>query len=265
MKNGASRASGASVPARGRRREGDACGRGPERIALPALVMGTLRNSTSGATFDLLAETRIGRGAGNDLALTSGSVSKTHALVRWRGDAFVLRDTGSTNGTWLGRNRLAEGQELPLAVGNVLVFGSDGETWDCVDVTPPATGSVLATDRLRYALAACALHVGPPNTVLLIAGEQRHKLALSPGEYNVVRALAEQRRSDRDDGVAREGWVIRKDFGDEVCSSVQTLNQHIKRIRAKVQDLDVLAEDGSAFFEQVDGEIRLGVSDVRVE
>jgi hypothetical protein len=43
------------------------------------------------------------------------------------------------------------------------------------------------------------------------------------------------------------------------------LNQHIKRIRDKVQDLDVLAEDGSAFFEQVDGEIRLGVSDVRID
>src|SRR5688572_6327738 len=100
--------------------------------------MGTLRNSRSGAMFELLAETRIGRGAGNDLALSSTSVSKTHALVRWRGDAFVLRDTGSTNGTWLGRNRLNEGQEFRLEVGSVLVFGSDEETWDCVDVLPPA-------------------------------------------------------------------------------------------------------------------------------
>jgi hypothetical protein len=227
--------------------------------------MGTLRNASSGARFELLAETRIGRGPGNDLALTSTSVSKTHALVRWRGDAFVVRDTGSTNGTWLDRARLSEGQELPLRVGQVLAFGSEDELWDCLDVAPPASGGVLATDRLRYALAACSLHVGPPNSVSLIAGEQRHKLVLSPGEYNVVRALAEQRRTDRDAGVSREGWVIRKDFGDEVCSSVQTLNQHIKRVRSKVQDLDVLAEDGSAFFEQAEGEIRLGVSDIRVD
>lgn len=227
--------------------------------------MGALKNLRTGLVVELPSELRIGRGPGSELQLSGAGVSKAHALVRWRGDAFVARDTGSTNGTWLNQKRLGEGQELPLQAGDVLEFGGKDEAWQCVDVAPPPTGAALLTDRLRHALAECELHVGAPNTAQLIAGGQAHRLSLSPGEYNMVRGLSEQRLADRAGGVSREGWVIRKDFGDQYCGSVLTLNQHIKRLRDKVRDLDVLADDASLIIEQVEGEIRIGVPALRVD
>jgi pSer/pThr/pTyr-binding forkhead associated (FHA) protein len=227
--------------------------------------MGRLRNERTGAVFELLAETAIGRGAGSDLLLSSSKTSKGHALVRWTGGAFLVRDKGSTNGTWLNQKRLTEGQDLPLGVGDVLEFGGQDEAWRCIDLAPPAGAPALATDRLRHSLQESTLHVGPPNTIRLIAGGQPYRLSLSPGEYNVVRALAEQRVTDRAQGVSREGWAIRKDFGEEICGSVLTLNQHLKRLRDKVRDLDVLAEDATHIIEQADGEIRLGVPQIIVD
>lgn len=43
----------------------------------------------------------IGRTEGNDVAIDQGNVSRQHAEVVRRGGAWLLRDLGSTNGTWL--------------------------------------------------------------------------------------------------------------------------------------------------------------------
>lgn len=186
-------------------------------------------------------------------------------MLRWTGAAFVLRDLGSTNGTWVNQKRLAQGQGRPLQVGDSLMFGNLEECWTCVDVSPPPGAAVLVTDRLRWPLSDASLHVGPPNVIVLEVGEQPYPMELSPGEYDVLSALAAQRLRDRALGVQREGWVLRKDFGEETCKNVMTLNQHIKRFRDKVRELDVLAEDASQIIEQTVGEIRIGVSRIRID
>ena len=50
----------------------------------------------------------IGRRADNDLALDFERVSRQHARLERQGAAFILRDLGSTNGTWLGTGRVDE-------------------------------------------------------------------------------------------------------------------------------------------------------------
>ena len=54
------------------------------------------------------AVTRIGRGVSADVHLDHPTVSRRHALVVRRGDALVLLDDRSMNGTWLNGERIGE-------------------------------------------------------------------------------------------------------------------------------------------------------------
>jgi pimeloyl-ACP methyl ester carboxylesterase len=45
---------------------------------------------------------------GNELVVDHERVSRKHARIERRGENFVLRDLGSTNGTWIGENRVDE-------------------------------------------------------------------------------------------------------------------------------------------------------------
>lgn len=63
---------------------------------------------------------RIGRKAGNDLVLADEKTSGVHAEVVLEGDRHVLRDLGSTNGTFLDGKRVTE---IVLTPGDVVTIG----------------------------------------------------------------------------------------------------------------------------------------------
>lgn len=63
----------------------------------------------------------IGRQADNDLVLDLARVSRRHARIERRGDAFVLRDLESTNGTFVAGKRLE--QEQFLRPGDTISVG----------------------------------------------------------------------------------------------------------------------------------------------
>lgn len=70
--------------------------------------------------------TRLGRALGNDVVIPDARVSRFHAELRLEDGAFVLRDLGSTNGTWVAdepidQRRLREGERISLG-GFVLTF-----------------------------------------------------------------------------------------------------------------------------------------------
>jgi pSer/pThr/pTyr-binding forkhead associated (FHA) protein len=54
----------------------------------------------------------IGRGTHNDVVINDASVSDAHARLQYRDDAWYLADIGSTNGTYVGGQRIAAEQEL---------------------------------------------------------------------------------------------------------------------------------------------------------
>ena len=62
----------------------------------------------------------IGRGDRTDVSIPDESVSVQHALIERRGKDYVIRDTGSTNGLWLGKGRV---EEHRLRDGDVLRLG----------------------------------------------------------------------------------------------------------------------------------------------
>ncbi len=62
----------------------------------------------------------IGRGRRNDVQIADESVSQHHALIDRRGDGYQIRDLGSRNGLWLGKERI---EEHNLGEGDVLSMG----------------------------------------------------------------------------------------------------------------------------------------------
>jgi hypothetical protein len=78
-------------------------------------------------TFPLTrAVTRIGRGSDTDVRLEDPGVSRHHAEIRVAGSDVVLRDLGSTNGTYVNGTLVAE---QPLRDGAVITIGSTNLTF----------------------------------------------------------------------------------------------------------------------------------------
>src|SRR5438270_13853745 len=93
-------------------------------MAQPA-VLNVIGGADRGRQYELvLPETRIGRGADQDLVLADIAVSRRHITVHAEGARFRLRDLGSGNGTLVNGQRidtviLNDGDQIEL--GNTLM------------------------------------------------------------------------------------------------------------------------------------------------
>jgi hypothetical protein len=111
---------------------------------------------------------RIGRKPGNDLVLPDEKTSGVHAEVVPEGDRHVLRDLGSTNGTFLDGKRVTE---IVLTPGDVVTIGRLRVQFRAADAGAAEAAAVgvtrLDTGRLRgrggsagLLLAVLALAIG---------------------------------------------------------------------------------------------------------
>ncbi len=125
----------------------------------------------------------IGRGEGSDLPLIDATVSREHARIERRGNAWLVTDLGSANGTWVNRARVASAtlrEGDVVGIGNrVLVFTHE----------EPATAPQVTVDFRAGELS-------PEATAAVIAA--RDVLVLYPsaeevieGSYDVLRQMLE--------------------------------------------------------------------------
>lgn len=98
--------------------------------------VGQLLDRQAGRSFYLEPEHVIGRSLTSALVIDDPLVSSHHAVLRWTGEHWELRDLGSRNGSWIDGVRVAG---LPQAVqlGAHLSFGNTTTTWELVDNDPP--------------------------------------------------------------------------------------------------------------------------------
>jgi pSer/pThr/pTyr-binding forkhead associated (FHA) protein len=84
----------------------------PRRAATPLRLPGTAQLETARLT--------LGRGSGCTLVLDDITVSRRHAELVVRDGAWILRDLGSSNGTWVNGRRVVEAE---VRSGDVVVLG----------------------------------------------------------------------------------------------------------------------------------------------
>jgi len=104
--------------------------------------VGSIREAGSSVVQILQPEFLIGRASASSLRLGARYVSAQHALIRWAGSMWELKDLGSRNGTFLDDVRMKSGSELPLRVGSRIFFGKPDQTWEVVSDDPPCVMAV---------------------------------------------------------------------------------------------------------------------------
>lgn len=89
-------------------------------------------------------EMTLGRADENDIVIRVAEVSRKHAVLSKQQEGYLLRDLGSTNGTFVDRKRiggkylLKPGDTIMLGDAVHLRYGSELETVDPLEDTPPA-------------------------------------------------------------------------------------------------------------------------------
>ncbi len=83
----------------------------------------------------------LGRGASNDFKIEDGSVSGSHCQIIVEDGATIIKDMGSTNGTYVNRSKVMESRlesGQPLRLGSVdMIFHTDGPDAVTTHIVPP--------------------------------------------------------------------------------------------------------------------------------
>jgi DNA-binding NtrC family response regulator len=136
------------------------------------VVDGPSRGATASIT---TGSARIGSAAGNDLTIADPTVSRVHCELTQRGDTLVLRDLGSTNGTWVEGVRLRDGDVPPGAIVRVgsSAFRVDvGQEASFVELSRRTSfGELVGASMEMRRLYAVLERVASTDATVLVEGE----------------------------------------------------------------------------------------------
>jgi hypothetical protein len=99
--------------------------------------MGAIREQATGQIRQLEPEHLIGRAPVCGLRINQKFVSAQHAILRWTGERWDLKDLGSRNGTFLNGTRIKAGEDHAVPPGSIIAFGKSEQQWELVDESAP--------------------------------------------------------------------------------------------------------------------------------
>jgi predicted component of type VI protein secretion system len=115
---------------------------------MPRLVL--LSEGFTGRSYELKTDkTTVGRLSDNAFEIPEASVSSHHAEILMRGNDVIIKDLGSTNGTFINGEKI---EEAPLKPGQILRFGMIEmrlETGQAPAPAPAAAAAATAKKQLE--------------------------------------------------------------------------------------------------------------------
>lgn len=150
--------------------------------------MGTLIQGET--TIALASRNDVGRSPTCTLRLHGRRVSSLHARVIWSGAAWLLRDLGSTNGTFIDGMRLPPGIDRPLQPGNQVAFGNPVAVWVVGDTDPP-NAMAVCEETAETVTAQGGLLTLPP-------GDEQPEVSVYESEGSWFVETPAERRPARD-------------------------------------------------------------------
>src|SRR3954471_579496 len=144
----------------------------------------------SEATHELAEEIiSLGRVDDNMIQIDDASVSSHHAELSQRGEEYILKDVGSTNGTRVNGNTAEPDQEIVLKPGDRIRFGNIPVRYlTDADVAPDNDSLQPLPEETEVALAPASSSAAPSNFTNA-SPFQSKKVKKDPGNKAVL-ALA---------------------------------------------------------------------------
>jgi len=133
--------------------------------------------------------TAVGKRETNDLPLTDKTVSRNHLEIEYSSDSFLLRDLGSTNGTYLNGSKVKEAYLAPgdtIKIGNTMLeFVAFDEKISIEPSTKEIFGQMAGKSRKMRQIFAILEKISPSHATVIIEGET------GTGKDLVARAIHE--------------------------------------------------------------------------
>ncbi|MDZ4224396.1 MAG: FHA domain-containing protein, partial [bacterium] len=119
--------------------------------------------------------TAIGKRENNDLVLADKTVSRNHIEIEYTSDSFLLKDLGSTNGTYLNGSKVKEAYLAPgdtIKAGNTLLeFVAFDEKISIEPTAKEAFGAMVGKSRKMRQIFAILEKIAPTHATVIIEGE----------------------------------------------------------------------------------------------
>ena len=160
---------------------------------MPRLVL--LSEGFKGRTYELKVETTtVGRVSDNAFEIAEASVSSHHAEIILRGNDILIRDLGSTNGTFINGEKITEAVLKP---GQTLRFGTIDLQLDTGDGAVPTSvtnaGASAVPRKPKQNL---------DQTVVIPQGVKLDELGGASGPPNLGSTTGFEKKRDRG------GWIF---------------------------------------------------------
>lgn len=119
--------------------------------------------------------TKIGKRDTNDMILSDKAISRLHCEIEYTSDSFLLRDLGSTNGTFLNGSRVKEAYLAPgdlIKIGNTtLEFVAFDEKVKIEPSAKDSFGLMVGTSKKMRQIFSILEKISPSQATVIIEGE----------------------------------------------------------------------------------------------
>jgi len=204
-------------------------------------------------TYNLKKDTiRIGTAQNNDIVIEDETVSRHHAEITKDKFGYLIRDLGSTNGTYVGNVQIKEvyiSAQSSLRVGKTKIrFHAQDEKLDIYPSAQSKFGSILGQSIEMRKIFGILEKVAPTNVSVVIGGET------GTGKELVAKAMHEHSKRNKhnivifDCGAVAENLIESELFGHEKGAFTGATNAR--------QGAFEIADQGTIFLDEI-GELSL--------